>query len=121
MVSAFRVVELVALGLELAGVLAILAGFVVATARYLMTPGRLASHAAYIHFRHDMGRSILLGLDFLIAGDIIKTVIVTNSGQSVLVLGAIVLIRTFLSMTLYLELEGRWPWQSPRRNRSDDL
>ena len=61
--------------------------------------------------RSNFGRSILLGLEFLIAADIINTVAVTPTLQSVIVLGAIVIVRTFLSFSLELEIEGRWPWQ----------
>ncbi len=116
----FKTTEVIALALEGVGVLVILIGFALATGRYLTTPRRFTSHDAYIHYRHGMGRSILLGLDFLIAGDIIKTVIVTESEPyGILVLGAVVLIRTFLSMTLHLEVEGRWPWQNGA-GRQDD-
>jgi len=66
---------------------------------------------ALADLRSNFGRSILLGLEFLIAADIINTVAVTPTLQSVIVLGAIVLIRTFLSFSLELEIDGRWPWQ----------
>ncbi len=62
-------------------------------------------------YRRNLGRSILLGLEFLVAADIIKTVAVTPTFTSVGVLAIIVLIRTFLSWSLQLEIEGRWPWQ----------
>jgi len=65
----------------------------------------------YRLFRQDLGRAILLGLEFLIAGDIIRTVVVAPTLENVLILGLIVLIRTFLSIALQLEVEGRWPWQ----------
>jgi uncharacterized membrane protein len=65
----------------------------------------------YRQFRQDLGRSILLGLEFLVAADIIRTVSEKPTLQGVLVLGLIVVIRTFLSFTLTVELEGRWPWQ----------
>ncbi len=58
-----------------------------------------------------MGRSILLGLEFFVAADIIRTVAVTPDARSVAVLGGIVLIRTFLSFSLELEMTGYWPWQ----------
>ena len=78
----------------------------------------------YWRFRLDLGRAILLGLEFLVAADIIRTVSDAPTLQGVLVLGLIVLIRTFLSFTLTVELEGRWPWQSsrepPAQARSDD-
>lgn len=62
-------------------------------------------------FRRTLGSGILLGLEFLVAGDIIRTVAVEPSLSSVGVLGAIVLIRTFLSFTLEVEMSGKWPWQ----------
>lgn len=62
-------------------------------------------------FRRNLGRSILVGLELLVAADIIRTVAVDPSMQSVLVLGLIVLIRTFLSFSLEVEINGRWPWQ----------
>jgi uncharacterized membrane protein len=65
-------------------------------------------------FRSSFGRAILLGLEFLIAGDIINTVAVRPTLESVAVLAGIVLIRTFLSFSLELEIEGRWPWQRKR-------
>jgi uncharacterized membrane protein len=73
----------------------------------------------YRSYRQLLGRSILLGLELLVAADIIRTVAVTPTYESVGVLGLIVLIRTFLSFSLELEITGRWPWQkeskSPQR------
>src|SRR6266542_4366023 len=65
----------------------------------------------YSLYRQDVGRAILLGLEFLIAGDLIRTVVVAPTMQNVLVLGLIVLIRTFLSFSLQLEIEGKLPWR----------
>ena len=65
----------------------------------------------YPMFRRHLGRSILLGLELLVAGDIIRTVAVTPTLASVMVLALIVVIRTFLSFSLELEITGRWPWQ----------
>lgn len=65
----------------------------------------------YKRLRGDLGRSILLGLEVLVAADIIRTVALTPDLQSVGILAAIVLIRTFLSFSLELEITGRWPWQ----------
>ena len=62
--------------------------------------------------RENLGRAILVGLEFMIAGDIIRTVVVSPTVLNVAVLGLIVLIRTFSSMMLQPEVEGRWPWQS---------
>ena len=65
----------------------------------------------YRRYRQQLGRSILLGLELLVAADIIRTVAVTPTIKSIIVLAGIVLIRTFLSFSLELEITGRWPWQ----------
>ncbi|MCY1082091.1 DUF1622 domain-containing protein [Archangium lansingense] len=67
---------------------------------------------AFRSFREKVGRSILLGLELLVAADIIRTVSEKPTREGVIVLGLIVLIRTFLSFTLAVELEGHWPWRS---------
>jgi len=97
--------------LEAVGVISIVIGCMAATAWFLRNLRRMQRLAAYESFRSDLGRSIVLGLEFLIAGDIIRTVTVTPTFESVAVLASIVLIRTFLTMMLTLEIEGRWPWQ----------
>ncbi len=75
----------------------------------------------YRRYRQQLGRSILLGLELLVAADIIRTVAVTPTVRSVLVLAGIVLIRTFLSFSLELEITGRWPWQkAPVGNTAGD-
>ncbi|HEY5813682.1 MAG TPA: DUF1622 domain-containing protein, partial [Terrimicrobiaceae bacterium] len=85
-------------------------GALLATMRFLLQ--KKADHQSpYGLYRQDMGRAILLGLEFLVAGDIIRTVVVDPTFDNVLVLGLIVIIRTFLSITLQLEIEGKWPWQ----------
>ncbi len=98
--------------LEAAGVLLMIAGIVIATCRYAINY-TAASSDPYRRYREDIGRAILLGLEVLVAADIIRTVAVTPTLDSVIVLGGIVLIRTFLSFSLEVELEGRWPWQRP--------
>src|SRR4051812_38060423 len=65
----------------------------------------------YVQFRQQLGQAILLGLELLVAADIIRTVAVTPTLESVAVLGVIVLVRTFLSFSLEVELTGSWPWQ----------
>jgi uncharacterized membrane protein len=67
--------------------------------------------AAFREYRANLGRGILLGLEFLVAADIIGTVAVDPTLESLAVLAGIVLIRTFLSFSLEVEIEGRWPWQ----------
>jgi uncharacterized membrane protein len=69
---------------------------------------------AFRILRQDLGRAILLRLEFLVAGDIIRTVSVSPTLDNVIVLGLIIIIRTMLSFTLELELQGQWPWQRTR-------
>ena len=71
---------------------------------------RFDADARIRRFRLQLGRAILLGLELLVAGDIVRTVAATPTLTSVAVLGAIVLIRTFLSFSLEVETTGRWPW-----------
>lgn len=106
--------EVVSTIAEILGVMAILAGMVVATYRAFANFSSLGFDDSIKPYRQELGRAILLGLEFLVAGDIIRTVAVDPSLQASIVLGLIVLIRTFLSMSLQVELEGRWPWQMTR-------
>lgn len=111
-----ELVELVGLIIEGAGVLVIVLGMLFASVRFALASVRKVREA-YRTYREDLGKAILLGLEFLVAGDIIRTVAVSPTLQSVLVLGLIVVIRTFLSMALEVELEGRLPWRE-RAERS---
>ncbi len=70
---------------------------------------------AYGHLRTFLGRSLLLGLEFLVAGDIIKTVAIEPTFDSVIVLAIIVLVRTVLSLSIDVEIDGRWPWQAAQQ------
>jgi uncharacterized membrane protein len=102
-------VEIAGTALDAVGVLIVLGGAVVATAKILIH--RVSEVGEYYRsYRQDVGRAILLGLEFLIAGDIIRTVVVAPTLQNVLVLGLIVLIRILLSLSLQLEIEGKLPW-----------
>ena len=107
-------IEAVGLGLDAVGVAVIVGGAAYSAVRAVAGPARSRGYAA---FRQNLGRTILLGLELLVAADIVRTVAVTPSLQDVLVLGLIVLIRTFLSITLEVELEGRWPWRREQGRR----
>lgn len=104
-------VEVVGKGIDAAGVVVIVLGGLAATA---VAGTRLVARDVdtYRRYRQHLGRSILLGLELLVAADIIRTVAVTPTLTSVAVLAGIVLIRTFLSFSLELEITGRWPWQN---------
>ena len=98
-------------GVDTAGVLIIVVGAAASSVLFVgrARAGRLSD--AYAPYRQSLGRAILLGLEFLVAGDIIRTVAIAPTFSSVGVLGAIVVIRTFLSVALQVETEARWPWQ----------
>ena len=103
-------------GVELAGIAVILAGAAWSFARYAraVAAGGADGGAgdAYKRLRSSLGRSILLGLELLVAADIINTVAVEPTLSSLAVLAGIVAIRTFLSWSLEVEIDGRWPWQA---------
>ena len=116
-----QIAEVVSLAVDGTGVLVIVLGLVIASVRFSLPGARRASDG-YRQYRQNLGKAILLGLEFMVAGDIIRTVAVDPTLRSVLVLGLIVLIRTFLSLSLEVELEGRLPWQgnaAPDRPKSE--
>lgn len=106
-----EVISMLALGTEAVGVLVMLVGAGYSSVVFMRHFNKVPEGVAYHTFRRQLGRSIILGLEFLIAGDIMQTIVVAATWENVAVLGLIILIRTFLSMTLHLEIEGRWPWQ----------
>jgi uncharacterized membrane protein len=108
------VAEVVAAVLDGGGIVAIVVGIGIALARSVQVLVRRTGGNAYRGLRQDIGRSILLGLEILVAADIIRTVAVEPSIDSLIFLGGIVLIRTFLSFALEAELTGRWPWEQAR-------
>lgn len=112
-VSFYGVIEAVGKAIDAAGVAVIAIGALIAALNALSRLRRRLPDV-YRPFREQLGRSILIGLEFLVAADIIRTVAVTPDPRSVAVLGGIVLIRTFLSYSLQLEVTGYWPWQSAK-------
>jgi len=111
-VGFYEVIETVGKVIDGAGVAVIALGALISAAGVIP---RLKTGKAYLAFRQQLGRSILLGLELLVAADIIRTVAVTPDARSVAVLAGIVLIRTFLSFSLELEITGYWPWQKNRQ------
>jgi uncharacterized membrane protein len=104
-----RTIENVGKAVDVVGVATIVVGIVVATVVLGLRHRELDD--AFRKYRQGIGRAILLGLEFLVAADIIKTVAVDPTFAGAGVLAIIVVIRTFLSFTLELEISGRWPWQ----------
>ena len=109
------VVDLISKLIDATGVIVVVVGLLLATGTFAFAqrnPGQ--RQLAYRSYRQQVGKAILLGLEFLVAADIIRTVAVSPSFRGVGVLAVVVAVRTFLSFTLDVELEGRWPWQSHR-------
>ncbi len=104
-----EVMEDIGRAIDVVGVVIIIGGIVYTTAELGIR--RSWNTDGYARYRRGIGRAILLGLEILIAADIIRTIAVTPTFQSIGVLALIVLVRTFLSFTLTLETEGRWPWE----------
>ena len=101
---------------ELVGVLVLLLGALFASGAFLVRLRRgVALNDAYHGLRADLGRAILLGLEFLVIADIIGTVAIEPTLHNLGVLAVIVAIRTLLSFALELEVSGRWPWQERGR------
>ena len=101
---------------EAIGVLTIFVGTIIALIKFVLRQKKDTS-SRYIRLRQSVGKSILLGLEILIAADIMATVVTEPSLRSVSILGLIVLIRTFLSLSLQVELEERFPWQKTKTEK----
>jgi len=114
-------VKWVAVGIESIAIGIIVLGAIITTAIFIwrvIQEGTLED--CYRRFRSDFGKAVLLGLEFLIASDIVGTVAIGPTFKDLGVLGLLVVIRTFLSFSLELEITGRWPWQkSPANDGSD--
>jgi len=110
-VSFHDTMEWVVKGFEIAGVAILVGGSLVAVVSAAAGLGRGDGRAAYQRARQDVGRAILLGLEVLIIADIVLTITVDRTFDSALTLGLIVLVRTFLSFSLEIELEGALPWR----------
>ncbi|MEU8264630.1 DUF1622 domain-containing protein [Micromonospora sp. NPDC048999] len=107
-----EIIQQIGAFLDLAGVLVIAVGVITATVVFALGWWRTRQLVdVYRSYRQGVGRAILLGLEFLVGGDIIRSVAVSPTFISVGVLALIVLVRTFLSFSLEVELDGRWPWR----------
>jgi uncharacterized membrane protein len=109
-----QVVEWAALGIELLAIAIIVAGVLMiavthGTVRYVI---HLKEPGAYEAYKQQLGKPLLLGLELLVAADVIRTVASEPTLTNVAALGLLVVVRTLLSWSLAVEMEGRWPWQS---------
>ena len=120
-----QIITLMEIGFELVGVGTIVIGAIVSlVACVVAVVHGKAWLQALLSLRRGVGRAILLGLEFLVAADIIRSVAVEPTIESVAVLGLIVLVRTFLSWSMDVEITGEWPWrraESRARSDSDDV
>jgi uncharacterized membrane protein len=105
-------IEYASVGVEVLAITIIVVGIVNATYTFVARRHTIgASIGVERDYRQSLGRTILLGLEVLVAADVVRTVALDPTIQSAAVLGILVVIRTFLSWALVLEIEGRWPWQ----------
>ena len=109
----FSGIEILSLFIELMAVLIIVGAVIFGAGVYLKRSldTHEPSSCRYSGFREGLGRSLLLGLEILVAADVIRTVALQQTLESIISLGLLVCIRTFLSWALIVEIEGRWPWQ----------
>ncbi len=110
-----QAMEWVSRGFEIVGIAVLVLGFLTGVVKSLKARFSGQTEASYDVLRRYFGRSILLGLEILIAADLIRTVAVEPELENVLVLGLIILIRTFLSFSLEVEMDGVWPWARWRK------
>jgi uncharacterized membrane protein len=114
-------IELAALAIEIIAVAIILGAIIYSIANFLIKSiFEPEQEGQYQQLKIRLGKSLLLGLEILVAADIVRTVALEATIQSVSVLGLLVLIRTFLSWALVVEIEGRWPWQ-PKQDNQDSM
>ena len=107
--------------LDFAGVLVVLGGVTFSTLSIVYTAFlKKGVHHLYKTYRQNLARSILIGLEFLVAGDIIRSVGGNLSLDSVIILAIIVVIRSLLGMEFEMEIEGRWPWQARKYDKRSE-
>jgi len=105
-----HVIEYCARAVEITGIITIMAGTLLALLKFIFARQN-GRERSYKSLRQELGKAILLGLEILVAGDIIATVVTEPTMERVLILAIIVIIRTFLSLSIQVEIEGRFPWQ----------
>jgi uncharacterized membrane protein len=119
-----KLVETSVLIIEVLAVIVILGAILFGALRYISQLLRRVPES-YDNYKAQLGKALLLGLQLLVAADVVRTVALEPTMENVLVLGVLVLVRTFLSWSTVLEIEGHWPWQrslrlrEPERSRPD--
>ncbi|HEU0116603.1 MAG TPA: DUF1622 domain-containing protein [Thermomicrobiales bacterium] len=114
-------VERAASGIELLAVTLIVLVIAYATVSYVIDRylRQTESRRVFDRYRSRLGQGLLLGLEILVAADVVRTVALAPTLQNVIVLGLLVVIRTFLSWSLVVELDGHWPWQESRKRAAE--
>jgi uncharacterized membrane protein len=107
----------IGLAIDVVGVVIIVSGIVWSTSYFFIQP---REERRYDIYKVRIGRSLLLGLEMLVAADIVKTIALEATFKSIGVLAGLVAVRTFLSWTLVVEIDGRWPWQIARNTLGDE-
>ena len=117
--AASETIEFIATSLEMLGVGVIAYSFVYAIIRALLH-FRQRRPDAYVSLKNFIGKALLLGLEFLVAADIIRTVLIEPTMQGIVTLGLLIIVRTFLGWSLAVEMDGCWPWQIAQNKKELD-
>ena len=104
--------EHAAVMINLVGVVVIVGGFLLAAGRYMAQFRQLGPERDFAQFKIQLGQALMLGLSIMIVADVIETITTKPTFTSLAVLACLVVVRTIISWTLFLEVEGRWPWQA---------
>ena len=107
-------IEIASIIVEAVAVVIILFGLIYGSFRFLLLTlqRKLTSRERFNQYKHGLGKALLLSLEILVAADVIRTVALEPSFSNILGLGLLVVIRTFLSWSLVVEMDGHWPWQT---------
>lgn len=114
-----QVIEVAASMMEILAVVIIVVAVAHATARYVLDLQRGRTNA-YEQYRIAVGKALLLGLEFLVAADVVQTVVLEPTLDNVMILAVLVVVRTFLSWSVVVEIEGRWPWRAREAEQAVD-
>ena len=114
-----ELIEIAAEGIEVMAVVIIVIAIVHGSIRFILSITKKPENA-YELYKNHLGKGLLLGLEFLVAADVIRTVVLEPTLQNVMILGLLVVIRTFLSWSLVVEIEGNWPWRRGVKALSDE-
>jgi len=106
-------IEIASLVIEILAVAIIVGSVFYSSTRffYCLVSNKLPADDNYRNYKHSLGKSLLLGLEILVAADVVRTVALDPTFENIAALGLLVVVRTFLSWSLVVEIEGRWPWQ----------